>query len=67
MMIKNVRTEDSLTNGQLGILVGVIKDKEGGAKSLMVKFKKPDAGRMTRRENPQLEVQYPGGYFLFIE
>ena len=60
MMIKNVRTEDSLTNGQLGVLVGVIKDKEGGAKSFMVKFKKPDAGRMTRRENPQLEVKYPG-------
>ena len=60
MMIKNVRTEDSLTNGQLGILVGVIKDKEGGVKSLMVKFKKTDAGRMTRRENPQLEVKYPG-------
>ena len=30
MMIKNVRTADSLTNGQLGVLIGVLKDKEGG-------------------------------------
>ena len=60
MLIKNIRTEDSLTNGQLGVLVGVIKDKEGGVKSLMVLFKKADAGKLTRREHPQLEVKYPG-------
>ena len=28
MLIKNIRTEDSLTNGQLGKLVGVIRDKD---------------------------------------
>ena len=60
MLIKNIRTEDSLTNGQLGVLTAVIKDKEGGVKSLMVKFKKQDAGKLTRREHPQLELKYPG-------
>ena len=60
MMIRNVNTEDSLTNGQLGVLVGVIRDKEGGVQKLMIKFDKLDAGKMTRRESPQLEVQFPG-------
>ena len=60
MLIKNIRTEDSLTNGQLGKLVGVIRDKDGGVKSLMVKFKKKDAGKLTRREHPHLEKEFPG-------
>ena len=60
MMIKNVRTTDSLTNGQLGVLTGVLKDKEGGVLALMIKFNKEDAGKLTRRENPQLEAQFPG-------
>ena len=60
MMIKNVRTSDSLTNGQLGVLEGVIRDNEGGVKTLMVKFDKADAGKLTRRENPQLEKKFPG-------
>ena len=60
MMVKNVRTTDSLTNGQLGVLTGVLKDKEGGVMALMVKFDKEDAGKLTRRENPQLEERFPG-------
>ena len=60
MMIKNVRTTDSLTNGQLGVLTGVLKDKEGGVLALMIKFDKEDAGKLTRRENPQLEERFPG-------
>ena len=60
MMIKNVRTADSLTKGQLGFFTGVLKDKEGGVSVLMVKFDKEDAGKLTRRENPQLEERFPG-------
>ena len=60
MMIRNIKTSDSLTNGQLGILTGVLKDKEGAAMALMIKFDKVDAGKMTRRDNPQLEEQFPG-------
>ena len=60
MMIKNVKTADSLTNGQLGVLTGVIKDKEGGVAALMVKFDKVEAGKMTRRESPHLEERFPG-------
>ena len=60
MMIKNVRTADSLTNGQLGFLTGVLKDKEGAVSTLIVKFDKEDAGKLTRRENPQLEARFPG-------
>jgi hypothetical protein len=60
MLIKNIRTEDSLTNGQVGVLTAVIKDKQGGVQQLMVNFDKEDAGRMTRRESPQLELKFPG-------
>ena len=60
MLIKNIRTEDSLTNGQVGVLTAVIKDKKGGVQQIMVKFDKKDAGNMTRRESPQLELKYPG-------
>ena len=60
MMIKNIKTADSLTNGQLGVLTGVLKDKEGAVMALMVKFDKVDAGKMTRRDHPQLEKQFPG-------
>ena len=42
------------------MLAGVIRDNEGGVKTLMVKFDKADAGKLTRRENPQLEKRFPG-------
>ena len=60
MLIKNVRTSDGLTNGQLGVLAGVIKDKKGGAQKLMVKFEKPEVGKSTRSEHPHLETEFPG-------
>ena len=60
MLIKNIRTEDCLTNGQTGILEHVVKDCKGGVKYLMVKFNREKAGKMTRNENPQLERKYPG-------
>ena len=60
MLIKNIRTEDCLTNGQTGILQHVVKDCKGGVKYLMVRFNRESAGKMTRKENPQLERQYPG-------
>lgn len=46
MLIKNIRTEDSLTNGQVGVLTAVVKDKKGGVQQIMVKFDKKDAGNM---------------------
>ena len=60
MLIKNIKTEDSLTNGQTGVLVDVLKDKGGGVQSLIVKFDKVDAGKQTRSDSPQLEQKYPG-------
>jgi hypothetical protein len=60
MLIENIRTEDSLTNGQVGVLTTVIKDKQGGVQQLLVKFDKEDTGKMTRRESPQLELKHPG-------
>ena len=50
MLIKNIRTEDSLTNGQVGVLTAVVKDKKGGVQQIMVKFDKKDAGN----------IKYPG-------
>ena len=60
MLIKNIRTEDGLTNGQTGILEHVVRDSKGGVKYLMVRFDKENVGKMTRKENPQLERLYPG-------
>ena len=38
MLIKNIRTEDGLTNGQTGKLAHVVRDSKGGVKYLMVRF-----------------------------
>ena len=60
MLIKNLRTEDGLTNGQTGILEHVVRDSKGDVKYLMVRFNRENVGKMTRNENPQLERQFPG-------
>ena len=60
MLIRNINTRDSLTNGQTGILEQVVRDVKGGVKYLMVRFDKEAAGRMSRMENPQLEQKFPG-------
>ena len=60
MLIKNIRTEDGLTNGQTGILEHVVRDSKGEVQYLMVRFNRENVGKMTRKESPQLERQYPG-------
>ena len=60
MLIKNIRTEDGLTNGQTGKLAHVVRDSKGGVKYLMVRFNRENVGKMTRKENPELERLYPG-------
>ena len=60
MLIKNIRTEDGLTNGQTGKLAHVVRDSKGGVKYLMVRFNRENVGKMTRNENPELERLYPG-------
>ena len=59
MLIHNIDTVDGLTNGQLGILVDVIKTTEGKVDKLIVKLQNIKAGRQNRQNHPGLASRYP--------
>ena len=64
MLIHNVNTTDSLTNGQLGILVDVIKTKSGNVDKLVIKLHNKEAGKQNRQKYPGLAARYPGCVFI---
>ena len=51
MLIHNIDTSDCLTNGQLGVLVSVIKAKMGDINKLIIKLNCLEAGAENRRKN----------------
>ena len=55
----NVCTTDGLTNGQLGVLIDVLKNSNGEVEKLIVKFNKPNVGSATRGQNPTMAKRYP--------
>ena len=59
MIIHNIDTADGLTNGQLGILVQVIKTKSGDIDKLIVKLNKTKAGENNRCNNKNLLLKFP--------
>ena len=61
MLIHNLDTSDSLTNGQRGVVVKLIPSPSGQDKidKLAVKFNNTNVGKKWRRENPQLAAKYP--------
>ena len=67
MMIKNVDTSDCLTNGQTGVLMDMIKDKNGEVEFLIIKFDREDAGKGARSRHPQLALSHPGGTKIIKE
>lgn len=54
-----VCTTDGLTNGQLGVLKDVLKKSNGVVEKLIVKFKKPNVGTVSRGQNPNMARRYP--------
>ena len=64
ILIHNISVADSLTNGQLGILIAVIRKKEnegeGDVSKLIVKLTNPKAGRENMRRNKLVLMRYPG-------
>jgi ATP-dependent exoDNAse (exonuclease V) alpha subunit len=61
VMIWNVKTTDSLTNGQTGIVMGIVKNHKDEVEYLVVKFHQERAGKQKRADNKQIESKYPGG------
>ena len=61
VMIWNVKTTDSLTNGQTGIVMAIVKNAKDEVDYVVVKFHQERAGKHKRADNKQLEGKYPGG------
>ena len=59
MIIHNIDTTDSLTNGQLGVLIDMIKTTKGKVDKLIIKLNTRSAGRLNRSRHPGLASRYP--------
>ena len=59
MVIHNIDTADSLTNGQLGELVDIIKTTKGEVDKLVIKLKNKNAGKFNKSKYPGLTAKYP--------
>ena len=59
MLIYNVNTLDGLTNGQLGVVKHVIKDKNGNLDKIIIKFNNPKAGKENRDKFKKILKDYP--------
>ena len=64
ILIHNIDTSDSLTNGQLGMVFDFIRTKEGAVDKLVVKFNDERVGEMSRKKNPTLSAKFPGCVIL---
>ena len=60
VMIWNVKTSDSLTNGQTGVIIAIIRSTDGEVDHVLVKFNQENAGKEKRAQNKQILVKYPG-------
>ena len=59
MLIHNIDTVDCLTNGQLGVLVDIIKTTSGQVDKLIIKLQNKGAGKQNRQDHPALAAKYP--------
>ena len=64
IMIHNIDTPDKLTNGQLGVLVDMIKTNDGDINKLVIKLNNKSAGILNRRNHPGLSMKYPECVFI---
>ena len=59
MIVHNINTADSLTNGQIGQLMGIIKTTGGEVDKLIIKLNHKKAGAENKRKHQQLTSRYP--------
>ena len=64
MLIHNIDTPDSLTNGQFGVLVDTVKTKSGEIDKLVIKLKNREAGKQNRQKYPGLAARYKDCVFI---
>ena len=64
ILIHNIDTPDGLTNGQLGLLLGVIKADDGSIIKCIVKFTNTRIGQANRSRNQQYAAKYPEGTII---
>ena len=69
MLVHNVDVPDMLTNGQLGVLRGVIRTDGPGiqvipVQMLVVELNDKKAGKANKKKNPEFAKKYPGCVFL---
>ena len=60
MLVANIDVRDMLCNGSIGILEGMVKDRNHQVTVLMVKFDCEDSGMEMRRCHPHLSKSFPG-------
>ena len=61
MLTCNLDVSDFLSNGSIGTLKGIVKDKtSGNVMVLMVEFDIPESGRKLQAAHPQLAKSFPG-------
>ena len=64
ILIHNIDISDGLTNGQLGILVDVLRADDGTVIKLIVEFKNENIGKKNRLNHPKLALRYPKGTMI---
>ena len=64
IIIHNIDTLDSLTNGQLGVFVEATQTKAGTVDKLVIKLQNSRAGTENRKKNPDLVAKFPECVFL---
>ena len=64
ILIHNIDTPDGLTNGQLGLLLGVIKADDGSIIKCIVKFTNTRIGQANRSRNQKYAAKYPEGTII---
>ena len=61
MLIVNLDVSDFLSNGSIGTLKGIVRDKSSGeVVVLMVKFDIPESGQKLQGNHPHLAKSFPG-------
>ena len=64
MIIKNIDTSDGLTNGQMGVLEGLIKRVDETVDKLVIKLQNNTLGKKNKGDNPHLSLKYPDCVFI---
>ena len=64
IIINNIDNSDGLTNGQLGVLVAVIRTTTGKLDKLVMKPARKDVGIENRRRHPGLARKHPDCVFI---